>query len=401
MANRLLITLTIPVLLGSFLAFSPASSYLQEELTSQFALDLDFGTRDCSKIPVSEFRGVVFIDHILSGKESGVSFVPSSNYVSDSMRQIRLHDMNFVRVPMNWESYANNSAVFLAEVELVARAAADNDLCVIFDNHHWYTSSYWGIQVIGDAEGRGFPSYVVKDFPLMVADDEYVATAAPFWSAFLKNEIIVDGRPVWDVQLDYLEEVIQRVDRFDNVVGYEIMNEPHLFNASQYEDLGRYHTYMAKEIRQVTDKRIFFDRETAWGFQRNPSLEYQILPQNVSGVVYTPHLYSVPYDGSQAEGQIKKFKSWSEEWGMEVLVGEWSARSQLDTDVFLSSFKENEFGWTYYSWRPTESRGRGVSLYDANWIPATEGLQQLTAAMEKLYGADEPDGLGTSSRIPR
>lgn len=401
MANRLLITLTIPVLLGSFLAFSPASSYLQEELTSQFALDLDFGTRDCSNIPVSEFRGVVFIDHILSGKESGVSFVPSSNYVSDSMRQIRMHDMNFVRVPMNWESYANNSAVFLAEVELVARAAADNDLCVIFDNHHWYTSSYWGIQVIGDAEGRGFPSYVVKDFPLMVADDEYVATAAPFWSAFLKNEIIVDGRPVWDLQLDYLEEVIQRVDRFDNVVGYEIMNEPHLFNASQYEDLGRYHTYMAREIRQVTDKRIFFDRETAWGFQRNPSLEYQILPQNVSGVVYTPHLYSVPYEGSQAEGQIKNFKRWSEEWGMEVLVGEWSARSQLDTDVFLSSFKENEFGWTYYSWRPTESRGRGVSLYDANWIPATEGLQQLTAAMEKLYGADEPDGLGTSSRIPR
>jgi hypothetical protein len=400
MANRLLITLTIPVLLGSFLAFSPASSYLQEELTSQFALDLDFGTRDCSNIPVSEFRGVVFIDHILSGKESGVSFVPSSNYVSDSMRQIRMHDMNFVRVPMNWESYANNSAVFLAEVELVARAAADNDLCVIFDNHHWYTSSYWGIQVIGDAEGRGFPSYIVKDFPLMVADDEYVATAAPFWGAFLKNEIIVDGRPVWDVQLDYLEEVIQRVDRFDNVVGYEIMNEPHLFNASQYEDLGRYHTYMAKEIRQVTDKRIFFDRETAWGFQRNPSLEYQILPQNVSGVVYTPHLYSVPYEGSQAEGQIKNFKRWSEEWGMEVLVGEWSARSQLDTDVFLSSFKENEFGWTYYSWRPTESRGRGVSLYDANWIPATEGLQQLTAAMEKLYGADEPDGLGTSSRIP-
>ena len=97
--------------------------------------------------------------------------------------------------------------------------------------------------------------------------------------------------------------VIDRVDGYDNVIGYEILNEPHLFNASQYDDLGRYHTYMAKGIREISDKKIFFDRETTRDFQRLPSLEYKIVPQNVSGLVYTPHLYAAPYPGSQAGNQ--------------------------------------------------------------------------------------------------
>ena len=365
----------------------PTSQEVQRELFSHLALGSDAGVIDCSGIPMSEFRGVVFIDNVLSNREQGGTFHPPSDYVSESMRHIKLNGMNLVRVPIYWESYANNSAAFLNELEVVARTAADNDICVIFDNHHWYTSSYWDIKKLGDAEGRGFPSFVVRDFPLVQSNDTYLSTAAPFWTAFLRNDITVEGKKqIWDLQLEFFESVIARVDGFDNVVGYEILNEPHIFSASQYDDLGKYHTYMAKGIREVSDKKIFFDRETTRGFQRVPSLEYKIVPQNVSGVVYTPHLYAAPFSGSQAEVQVNNFKKWSEDWGgIEVLVGEWSASSQDESDVYLESFRENGFGWTYYSWRPIESKGLGVSLYDTTWTTATEGLQQLTRSMGKTY----------------
>jgi hypothetical protein len=201
----------------------------------------------------------------------------------------------------------------------------------------------------------------------------------------LKNEISVGGETIWDVQLDFLKVIINKVDKYDNVIGYEILNEPHLFDSSQYDDLGAYHTYMAKGMREVTDKKIIFDRETTRGFQRIPALEYKIVPQNVSGLVYTPHLYTTPFSGTQAENQIANFKKWSDEWGVEVLVGEWSASTQEETDAYLRAFKQNGFGWTYYSWRPIESRGLGVSLYDTTWTPSTDGLRQLASSIEKVY----------------
>jgi hypothetical protein len=385
LASRLLFTLTIPAILGAFLVINPAS---YEEVRKEVSSLLGTQERadvDCSKLPMSELRGVVFIDNVLSIRERGGTFHPPSDYVSESMRHISMHNMNLVRVPIYWESYYNNSAAFMNQLEVVAKAAQANDVCVIFDNHHWYTSSYWNIKKLGEAEGRGFPAFVMKDFPVVQSNDTYQSTAAPFWAAYLRNEITIDGERIWDVQLEFFKQVIGKVDKYENVIGYEILNEPHIFDASQYDDLGKYHTYMAKGIREVSDKKIIFDRETARGFQRNPAMEHKIVPQNVSGLVYTPHLYSAPYPGSQAENQIANFKKWSQEWGVEVLVGEWSASTQEESDAYLKSFKKNGFGWTYYSWRPIESRGLGVSLYDTTWTPATDGLRQLASSIEKTY----------------
>ena len=177
------------------------------------------------------------------------------------------------------------------------------------------------------------------------------------------------------------------MDSYDSVVAYEILNEPHLFNASQYEQLGAYHTFMAKEIRSVTDKKIVFDRETARGFQRIPSMEVKIVPQEVSGLVYGPHLYSVPTQGSQGEKQVENFKSWSQEWGVEVLMGEWSGDTQEEVDAFVSAFKDAGFGWTYYKWAPSKSVAGdhlGNIIYESRSSPKTIYLEQLADAIDRL-----------------
>jgi aryl-phospho-beta-D-glucosidase BglC (GH1 family) len=323
------------------------------------------------------------MDPVLSKREGGGMFSVPSNYVSESMRHMNMHGMNVVRVPFYWESYHNNADAFLNQLELVARAAQANDICVIFDNHHWYTSSYWNIEIEGNSDGRGFPSVVVKSFPLRNGD--YEDTAGPFWKAFLSNSFSVGGKKIWDYQADFFAKVINRVDRFDSVIGYEILNEPHLFSKDQYDDLGDYHTYMAKKIRTLTDKMIVFDRETARGFVRDPDLEHKIVPAGVSNIVYGPHLYAVPLPGSNAEKQIANFKEWSRDWGVKILVGEFSADTQSETDLFLREFKENGFGWSYYAWKPTTARGGGNTLYDTGSTSPTAALKQLIEAINKIY----------------
>jgi hypothetical protein len=337
---------------------------------------------DCSDIPVKNFRGVVFIDKILGRDESGGT-ADADNYVSESMKFIRLNGFNAVRVPFYWESYVYNPTQFLNEIEHVVEQAAANDICVILDNHHFYTSSFWNLEVEGKSDGRGFPSFVVEDFPKK--NNDYIDTAGPFWNAFLSNTITVDGKKVWDVQFEFFKKIITLVDNNDAVAGYEILNEPHLFESGHYAKLGDYNTYMAKKIRSVTDKKIFFDRETTRGFAREPSKELQIFPDGVSGIVYAPHLYSVPTSGSQGEKQINNFKSWSTQKGTEVLIGEWGADTQSDAVVFMKEFKANGFGWTAHSWKKSGSGGLGSTLFESSTVDKTPALKLIVAAMNTVY----------------
>ncbi|MGI0012418.1 MAG: cellulase family glycosylhydrolase, partial [Nitrososphaera sp.] len=267
--------------------------------------------------------------------------------------------------------------------DLIAKTAQENNMCVVFANFHYYTSSYWGTQWNGWAGGAGFPSFVVKNFP---KKDTYIQTAGPFWNAFLSNSIDINGRKVWDVKADFIKSVINKVDHYGSVSGYEIMNEPHLFSTQMYDKLGNFHTYMAKEMREVTGKKIFFDRETAWGFARDPDMEYKIVPQGVSKLVYTAQVYNIPYPGTVGLAMLERFKTWSQQWGTEVFVCEWGADNQSEATTFLKEMKAKGFGWTYYAWKKAANvNALGGTLYDSDSTAPTQDLLDLKAAMNTVY----------------
>jgi hypothetical protein len=340
-------------------------------------------TTDCSDIPVKNFRGVVFIDGTLGKSEKEAKGQVLTGYVTESMKYIRLSGFNAVRVPYYWEAYINDPTTFMAELELVAKKAQDNNICVIYDNHHFYTSSYWNLNVEGKSDGRGFPSFVVKNFP--AKNNDYIATAGPFWNAFLGNSYSINGQKIWDVQFSFFSKVINKVKGFSSTAGFEILNEPHLFKQADYDKLGNYNTWMAKKIRSITDAKIYFDRETTRGFPRDPGSELMIFPDGVSKVVYAPHLYSVPKPGTQGEKQIKNIKSWATQKGTEVLIGEWGAETKSDAVTFMKAFKANGFGWTAHSWKKSGSGGLGSSLYDSDSTSPTAALQVLMYAMGVVY----------------
>jgi hypothetical protein len=343
-------------------------------------------SENCEDIPMSELRGAVFIDPILSRFENDGGPSAPNNYVQNSMKFIKSNGMNLVRVPYYWEAYVSWPGAFMDELQLIAQAAEANGVCVIFDNHHWYTSSYFTNVDFGKSgKPKGFPSFVLQSYP---TTGDYESTAGLFWTDFLANNLSVDGESIWELQSEFVLSVIETVDSYDSVAGYEILNEPHLFNSSQYELLGEYHTFMANEIRSVSDKRIVFDRETARGFQRIPSLEQEIVPQGVSGLVYGPHLYAVPEAGSQGANQVENFEEWAQEWNVEVLLGEWSGETQAEVDTFVSTFEQAGFGWTYYKWASSKTAGGdhlGNVIYQSNSSPKTTYLEYLSNAIEDFY----------------
>jgi hypothetical protein len=327
---------------------------------------------------VKDYRGVSLIDDLLGRHETGGNS-STTEYISESMVYMKKNGFNVIRVPFYWESYVYNSTEFLDRIEYIAQQAQENDLCVFFDNHHFYTTSYWGLVVPDKPPGRGFPSFVLQDFP--VIDNDYIATAGPFWDAFLSNSYSINGTSVWDVQADFLSVVIDRVDDYDSVAGYEILNEPHLFNKEQYSKLGEYHTYMAQKIRSMTDKKIFFDRENTRGIARDTTLEPLIAPAGTNNIVYAPHLYAIPYPDSSAEWQINNFKAWSDLWGTEVVIGETVADTQQDAEQLLSILQQNGFGWSVWSWKDVDSSGRGRTYYESATTEATQVLKVLLAAI--------------------
>jgi len=359
-----------------------------------YSVDFDGGTPDpdpnpvpggaCEDMPMKDLRGVVFLDPKLARTEGDDGNSSPTNYVEDSMKHISLNGFNLVRVPYYWEGYQSWPSAFMTELDLVAQTAQKYDICVIFDNHHWYTSSYAKNLDLGSKTNpKGFPALVMNGYP---TTGTYETAMGAFWTDFLANNIVINGKKIWDVQAEFIAKVINKVDKYTSVTGYEILNEPHIFDVSQYDDLGNYHTYMAKKIRSMTDKKIFFDRETARGFQRQPTLEYKIVPQGVSGVVYGPHLYSVPTAGSIGESQVNKIKQWSEDWGVEILLGEFAGETQVDVDTFITTFKAANFGWTYYKWSPdTNTDNLGNIVYDSDRTAPTIYLKYLTNAMNDVY----------------
>src|SRR6185503_4729857 len=99
---------------------------------------------NCSTIPVKNLKGVVFIDNTLGREQDGgPSTLPPTppGYVEESLRHIKSNGFNAIRVPFFWESYVYDQTSFMAEIDLIAKTAQANGICVVFSNFHYYTTS--------------------------------------------------------------------------------------------------------------------------------------------------------------------------------------------------------------------------------------------------------------------
>ena len=329
-------------------------------------------------------HGVNFIDPVLNRKEDSRQLAVQTEFVDKFVGTASKSHFNLFRVPVTWEAYVGNEANFLAELDYLVDAANEEKISVWIDFHHFYTTSQWGSKI---ARGEGFPSTVVACYKPTKPYERDPEVRA-FWDDYYLNKVRDQNNgcertlDVWTMQADFMKVMIEEIDHYPNVLGYELLNEPHVWKDDHYEQLGNLHTELAQELRKVTDKTLIFTRETPHGFdgseryKRRPGLEYLILPKDPDkNLIYAPHLYAL----KDIEKQVKSWKDYQKKWEsmgyeVDIAVGEWATQrpqlpddpvTQENMDGFVKVWSREGYMHTYWAYGAS-AVGEGNALATKN-----------------------------------
>ncbi|HKU49955.1 MAG TPA: cellulase family glycosylhydrolase [Nitrososphaera sp.] len=355
-------------------------------------------------IPFSELHGVNYIDPVLSRKEHSPKLPVQAGQVEKFVSIAKESGYNVFRIPLSWESYVGNEENFLGQLVALVEEANSHDIFVWIDFHHFDATSNWPAKV---SKGRGFPEFVVSCYHPK-GDYERDPEVRAFWDDYYNNKVRDSSNSckrtldVWSLQADFMKSMIDEIDQYPNVIGYELLNEPHVWKDDQYEKLGKLHTELAKDIRKSTDRVIIFTRETSHGFEsdggrypRKIGQEYKILPKDpAKNVMYIPHLYNL----NEIEEHVERWKEDQKRWksmgyDVKIAVGEWSpqppqleegnAVTMENMEGFVKVWKREGWMNTYWAFGGFNF-GEGNVLVKESGIP-TEAGDFFQESIQKFY----------------
>lgn len=342
------------------------------------------------------------------------------NYYDQSFKIIKDGGMNHVRFVYYWESFVKNPIAFINELKFAATLADKYGIKIIYDNHQFHTSSWLNPQ-----RGTGFPSFLFQNnsaYPYGSGGGPKYPSAAAWWTDWW-NRVITDtnGTDGWNLQAQFLKKVVSTVDSHPSTVGYEILSEPQVHSADQWEKVGKYNTFMTDEMRKVTKKNIIYSMSIPVDLKSNIGVNAtnlaKMTPTNKTNTIFKFSIYGLPSPGSYQEERLKMFLSAGNLSGVPVYIGEWNnvARDKVineegdfvyeinpkasditpeDTTVILKKFNEiDPYGWAFWYWnfRPHRVENFNLVTSDANenLIP-TKYFDILKNAVHSVYSGKNP-----------
>ncbi len=302
----------------------------------------------------STYEGVEFRWGVL---EDSTNITDGSLPPSISFPQIHADGWNLIRVIINWGQYEKNPSQYVSYLQDVATYADQYSLNVIYTPYGTNgLPSSWGTIT-------GFPSYLTSQY----------STPSDFWNAWLANTVTYQGTKGWDLQNQFEQAVINAVDSHPSTLAYEIMNEPDTPN-NQYSQLSQYQTYIASQMRSLTQKAILFMGPYKGGPIIGTSPSIQSAVTGVSNTVFDGH----DYTGSGSE--ISTYAQIASTLGVPLIIGEWSVCSayvscpttqsgvQSASTTYESLFTQYGAASCYWAWTydPTNSSKYYQNLLDGN-----------------------------------
>ncbi len=337
------------------------------------------------------------------------------NYYDQSYKIIKEGGMNHVRFVYYWESFVKNPIAFINELKFAATLGDKYGIKIIYDNHQFHTSSWLNPQ-----RGTGFPSFLFQNnsaYPYGSGGGPKYPSAAAWWTDWW-NRVITDtnGTDGWNLQAQFLRKVVSTVDSHPSTVGYEILSEPQVHSADQWEKVGKYNTFMTDEMRQVTKKNIIYSMSIPVDLKSNIGVNAtnlaKMAPANKTNTIFKFSIYGLPSPGSYQEERLKMFISAGNLSGVPVYIGEWNnvARDKVineegdfvyeinpkasditpdDTTVILKKFNEiDPYGWAFWYWNFRPHRVENFNLVtsddNGNLIP-TKYFDILKNAVHSVY----------------
>jgi hypothetical protein len=325
------------------------------------------------------FIGVNMKGLYTSTIHKNLSSIPfPDNYYSDSFKLITSAGMNHIRYVLYWQAYENDPISFINELKSVASLADKWGLHVIYDNHQFHTSSW-----LDPVRGSGFPPSLFNDntsYPFGSGGSPGYPSAIKWWTKWW-NHTLTDNRGIdgWILQIGFLKKVIETVENHRSTLGYEILNEPQIQSADQWEKIGMYNTFVANELRKITNKTLVFDMTIPVVFHdlkinMTSANIAKLLPENKNNIVFKISLYGIPTVGSYAEQKINLLSGLTNMTGVPLYIGEWndvsreerisvegktiseinqeiSDLNQTNADIMTKKFKDiGVWGWAFWNW---------------------------------------------------
>ena len=345
-----------------------------------------------------------------------IGSIMPQNFFDDSFKLISEAGMNHVRFVFYWESYVKDPTNFMLELQSVAQAADKNNINVIYDNHQFHTSSWFNPK-----KGTGFPSSLFQNNPSYIAGNGGGPKYEPakiwwtdWWNRAVKDTNGTDG---WTLQAEFLEKIVKTLDSHKSTLGYEILSEPQVHNADQWEKIGKYNTFIVNELRKFTNKVLAYSMNIPVDLKSPINLTAENLakmkPQNSTNVVFKISIYGLP-TGSYQQQRLSTFLQASNMTGVPLYIGEWNnvLREQVINEEGASVFEINPFesditqqeanqfvkifkdlgiwGLAYWKWdyvsQPTPNFNL-ISVGDNGDIVTNKYFKQLKIALETNYGS--------------
>jgi aryl-phospho-beta-D-glucosidase BglC (GH1 family) len=352
--------------LTSLLIFTSFNIIQRAEGTTKLPISLQSAS-------TSNLQGVNLLDPVLIQTSVGppyyLGYPPP---VNNSLQLIKSYGFNFIRIPYYWESYQADPDKFLREVDLIASMAEKLGLYVDWDFHHLKASSYF--YFYNSSSFGGFPYFFLSKYPFNGGE----SADKKFWEDFFDRNITHKGKDIWQLQAELMIKIVRTVDKYSSTLGYEILNQPTVFDKSQYAKIGKYNTFIAQQLRNHTSKYIFFD------FACNSDcsdIEFSnqslLKPISVDNVIFAPHRFGKPYTD-----MFRFLENLSSSWGgIPIVLGEWARTDQAEIMKYVCELHAAGIGWSFWSWNYQEHGEVGVPLNDINYSP-TQYLPYLVSVMK-------------------
>jgi Cellulase (glycosyl hydrolase family 5) len=336
----------------------------------------------------------------------GLEAKPPMNYYEDSLKIISNSGMNLVRYQVYWEAYENNPDSFIKELIEFATIADKWNLNVIYDNQQFHVSSW-----MDRKQGTGFPASLFIGNASNDEDSKYnegsLDVRAETWWTDWWNRSIKDsnGKDGWTLQADFLKKIVSVVDDHPSTLGYEILNEPDVYNNDQWKKVGNYNSFLTNELRKVTQKTIVFDRQLRPDYDNaaipTPENMAKMAPDNKTNVVFKATLYGLPSEGSEREKRLNDYVRAASIMKIPLYIGEFGIKnteslSKEDMDKKKMTFFVRKFtgldlwGWSYWRWDFKHEEISSYNLININEdrnLQTTKYFEYLKDAIFSFYPA--------------
>jgi cellulase (glycosyl hydrolase family 5) len=353
-------------------------------IISSFFSNIEFDLVDKVNAQTAHQTNVPFIGVDMKGLYT--STIPKNlpsihfpdNYYDDSFKLITSAGMNHIRYTFYWQAYEKDPLSFIKELQTVASLADKWGLHVIYDNHQYHTSSW-----LDPVRGDGFPPSLFNNnatYHFGSGGSPGDPSAVRWWTNWWNHKITdnkgIDG---WVLQIGFLKKIIESVENHRSTLGYEILNEPQIQSADQWEKIGNYNTLIANELRKITNKTLVFDMTIPVEFHNlkiNMTLENiaKLLPENQNNILFKISLYGIPTAGGYVEQKLNLLSRVTNFTGVPLYIGEWNDVSreepirlqgkvvdkvnqnindlnQTNANIMIKKFKDiGVWGWAFWNW---------------------------------------------------